>query len=129
MAAIAYLTLGLSGVLMVFHSGGGLSYLQLPAFGYIAGFLPAAWLCGRLAQRDDVNQLEHLMAIALLGVLTVQLCGGLNLVVGDWAGRWAEPLPQLLLSYGLLPLGGQILLCTVVAVISRLLRPLLAVNH
>ena len=62
-------------------------------------------------------------------MLTVQLCGGLNLVVGDWAGRWAEPLPQLLLSYGLLPLGGQILLCTAVAVISRLLRPLLAVNH
>ena len=73
MAAIAYLALGLSGVLMVFHSGGGLSYLQLPAFGYIAGFLPAAWLCGRLAQRDDVDQLENLMAIALLGVLTVQL--------------------------------------------------------
>jgi biotin transport system substrate-specific component len=129
MAAIAYLALGLSGVLMVFHSGGGLSYLQLPAFGYIAGFLPAAWLCGRLAQRDDVNQLEHLMAIALLGVMTVQLCGGLNLVVGHWAGRWAEPLPQLLLSYGLLPLGGQILLCAVVAVVSRLLRPLLTVNH
>ena len=81
MAAIAYLALGLSGVLMVFHSGGGLSYLQLPAFGYIAGFLPAAWLCGRLAQREDVDQLESLMAIALLGVLTVQLCGGLNLLV------------------------------------------------
>ena len=31
MAAIA-LALGLSGVLMVFHSGGGLSYLQLPAW-------------------------------------------------------------------------------------------------
>ena len=129
MAAIAYLALGLSGVLMVFHSGGGLSYLQLPAFGYIAGFLPAAWLCGRLAQRDDVDQLENLMAIALLGVLTVQLCGGLNLVVGHWAGRWADPLPQLLLSYGLLPLGGQILLCAVVAVVSRLLRQLLTVNH
>ena len=38
MAAIAHFALGLSGVLMVFHSGGGLSYLQLPAFGYIAGF-------------------------------------------------------------------------------------------
>ena len=118
-----------SALPMVFHSGGGLSYLQLPAFGYIAGFLPAAWLCGRLAQRDDVDQLENLMAIALLGVLTVQLCGGLNLVVGHWAGRWADPLPQLLLSYGLLPLGGQILLCAVVAVVSRLLRPLLTVNH
>jgi Uncharacterized conserved protein len=129
LAAIAYLALGLSGVLMVFHSGGGLSYLQLPAFGYIAGFLPAAWLCGRLAQRDEVDQLENLMAIALLGVLSVQLCGGLNLVVGHWAGRWADPLPQLLLSYGLLPLGGQILLCAVVAVVSRLLRPLLTVNH
>ena len=31
------------------------------------------------------------MAIALLGVLTVQLCGGLNLLVGHWAGRWSEP--------------------------------------
>ena len=38
------------------------------------------------------------MAIALLGVLTVQLCGGLNLV-GPLGWSLGDLLPQLLLSW------------------------------
>ncbi|MBI6546557.1 MAG: biotin transporter BioY [Cyanobacteria bacterium NC_groundwater_1444_Ag_S-0.65um_54_12] len=43
------LALGLSG-LPIFMEGGGLGYLGRPTFGYLLGFLPAAYFCGIWAQ-------------------------------------------------------------------------------
>jgi biotin transport system substrate-specific component len=128
LAAVAYVSLGLA-VLPVFQEGGGIAYLQQPSFGYLAGFIPAAWLCGRLAQQEGMGSLDRLAGAALLGLATIQLCGAANLVLGSLAKRWGESLPQLLLSYSLLPLPGQLLLCCVVALLARWLRPLLLVHR
>ncbi|NBP98338.1 MAG: biotin transporter BioY [Synechococcaceae bacterium WB6_3A_227] len=128
LAAVAYLSLGLS-VIPVFQEGGGLAYLQQPSFGYLAGFIPAAWLCGRLAKQSGMDSLERLTGTACLGVLTIQLCGLLNLGLGSLARRWGESLPQLLITYSLMPLPAQLLLCCVVGVMARFLRPLLLVNR
>jgi biotin transport system substrate-specific component len=59
LAAVAYLSLGMA-VLPVFQDGGGLAYLQQPSFGYLAGFIPAAWLCGRLSQQEGMGRLDRL---------------------------------------------------------------------
>jgi len=128
LAAVAYLSLGLS-VIPVFQEGGGLAYLQQPSFGYLAGFMPAAWLCGRLAQQSGMDRLERLTGITLLGVGTIQVCGLLNLALGSLAHRWSESLPQLALTYSLLPLPSQLLLCCFVGLLARILRPLLLVNR
>jgi hypothetical protein len=53
----------------------------------------------------------------------------INLALGSLAHRWGESLPQLAITYSLLPLPGQLLLCCVVAVLARLLRPLLLINR
>ena len=64
----AYLLLGLMGV-PVFASGGGLSYLIRPTFGYLMGFGAAgftmAWLCERTAAFGFVR----LFAVSLAGLL------------------------------------------------------------
>ena len=65
----------------------------------------------------------------MLGLVTIQMCGALNLVLGSLAGRWEPSLNQLLLTYSLLPLPGQLLLCCLVGVLARWLRPLLMVEH
>lgn len=44
---LVYVLLGLAG-LPVFASGGGLSYVLQPTFGYVLGLIPAAWVIGRL---------------------------------------------------------------------------------
>jgi biotin transport system substrate-specific component len=128
LAAVAYLSLGMA-VLPVFQDGGGLAYLQQPSFGYLAGFIPAAWLCGRLSQQEGMGRLDRLAGSAVLGLVTIQLCGLINLALGSLAHRWGESLPQLAITYSLLPLPGQLLLCCVVAVLARLLRPLLLINR
>ena len=79
MAAVGYLTLGLFS-LPVFHGGGGLNYVLEPGFGYLAGFVPAAWLTGRLAQQDDMDDLPRQSLCALAGLLSVVLRGLLIIV-------------------------------------------------
>ena len=55
LAAISYLTIGLF-YLPVFHGGGSIDYLLNPGFGYLLGFIPAAWLSGRISKRVGINK-------------------------------------------------------------------------
>ena len=124
LAGVAYISLGLFQ-LPVFQAGGGLNYLLDPGFGYIAGFLPAAWLSGRLARQPGMDNLLSLSGAAMLGLLVLQLCGLANLLLGGLVGRWSGALPQLLISYNFGPLLPQLLLCCGVAVLALPLRRLL----
>lgn len=127
LAGVAYISLGLFQ-LPVFHAGGGLAYLLDPGFGFLAGFLPAAWLTGRLGRQRGMNNLLSLCAAAVVGLLVLQLCGVANLLLGALLGRWGGALPQLLISYSLGPLLPQLLLCCAVAVLALPLRRLLLVE-
>ena len=126
-ASVAYLTIGLVD-LPVFHDGGGPGYLLNPGFGYLAGFVPAAWLCGRLSQQEGMNDLARLTLAAIAGLVMIQLCGLLNLLVGGLLGRWADPLPELLFSYGVGPLPSQLALCVAAALLALPLRRLLLIE-
>jgi|TARA_X000000368_G_scaffold348988_1_gene288893 biotin transport system substrate-specific component len=126
-ASVAYLTIGLVD-LPVFHDGGGPGYLLNPGFGYLAGFVPAAWLCGRLSQQEGMNDLARLTLAAIAGLVMIQICGLLNLLVGGLLGRWADPLPELLFSYGVGPLPSQLALCVAAALLALPLRRLLLIE-
>ena len=45
-----YLLIGLF-YLPVFHGGGSVGYILTHEFGYLLGFIPAAWICGFLANK------------------------------------------------------------------------------
>ena len=124
MAAVGYLTLGLFS-LPVFHGGGGLSYMLEPGFGYLAGFVPAAWLTGRLAQQDGMDDLPRQALSAFAGLLVLQICGVLNLAIGAVLGRWTLSFLELLMQFSIGPLPPQMLLCIGAALLSVVLRRLL----
>lgn len=127
LAAVAYLSIGLFQ-LPVFHGGGGLRYLLDPGFGYLAGFVPAAWLCGRLSRQNGMDDPLTLAGTAMIGVVVVQICGGLNLIFGSLAGRWDPGLLSLLVTYTVVPLLPQLLLCCAVGVLALPLRRLLLMS-
>jgi biotin transport system substrate-specific component len=127
LAGVAYISLGLFQ-LPVFQAGGGLGYVLDPGFGYIAGFLPAAWLSGRLARQPGMDNLLSLAGAAVMGLLVLQLCGLTNLLLGGLVGRWHGLLPQLLVSYSFGPLIPQLLLCCAVALLALPLRRLLLIE-
>ena len=126
LAAVAYLSIGLFQ-LPVFHEGGGTGYLLDPGFGYLAGFVPAAWITGRLARQQGMNDPLTLTAAAAVGLVVLHLCGMVNLLLGSLAGRWGTKVLPLLLSYSLAILP-QLLVCCAVGVVAWLMRQLLLVE-
>lgn len=64
-AVATYILLGLSGV-PVFAFGGGLAYILSPTFGYLLGFLVAAFVAGRLARQAKNLYSRVLVSLAVL---------------------------------------------------------------
>lgn len=126
LAAVAYLSVGLFQ-LPVFQEGGGLGYLLEPGFGYLAGFLPAAWITGRLSRQSGMDDPLALTAAAAAGLLVLQFCGLVNLLLGAAAGRWGTALLPMLVGYGL-ALVPQLLLCCVAGLLAWPLRRILLVQ-
>ncbi len=120
LAQIAYLVLGLAGC-QVFSQGGGLGYWQEPTFGYLLGFIPAAWVCGYLAFRKPPS-LENLAISSLAGLAIVHLLGLIYLLGLFLARQLSEPLLQAMWHYSVQSLPGQLVMVCVVAVVARLLR-------
>lgn len=101
-AVAAYLVEGLLGMPVFAGGAAGPAHLAGPTAGYLAGFLPAAWVAGRLAERGWDRTPASAAAAMLLGSAVIFSCGLLNL---------ARFLPAgALLGAGLLPfLPGDIL--------------------
>lgn len=126
-AAVAYMTIGLVD-LPVFHDGGGLRYVLTPGFGFLAGFIPAAWLCGRLGQQHGMNSLPRLTLTAMAGLIVLQISGATSLLAGAILGLWSDPVLSLLYRYTLGPLPSQLALCTAVGLLALAFRRLLFIK-
>ena len=125
MAAVGYLTLGLFS-LPVFHGGSGLSYVLEPDRLFWGS--SAAWLTGRLAQQDGMDDLPRRSLCALAGLLVLQICGVLNLALGAVLGRWTLGVLELLMQFSIGPLPAQMLLCIGAGLLSVVLRRLLIIE-
>ena len=88
LSQLFYLLLGLVG-LPVFTAGGGLQTVLHPTFGYIVGFVAAAWVAGRFMEfRGTRRFVDYLMA-CLLGLCCIYGLGvsGLYLNLNFVAGK------------------------------------------
>jgi len=123
---MAYLLLGLLW-LNIFSQGGGLDYVYRPGFGYLLGFVPGAWVCGNLAFRVPVR-LESLAFSGGCGLLVIHGVGMGYLAIAHSA-QWLRPplasLPEMIFTYSLQPLPGQLVILCAVTVISFVVRNLL----
>lgn len=131
LAQIAYVTLGLLPIqllgLPIFTQGGGIGYVQEPSFGYIVGFVPAAWVCGSLAFKER-PKLETLAYSSLWGLGIIHGCGLLYLAIaslGGWLNQVSFPAWMEIWAFSLAPLPGQLIMVCAVSVLAYLLRRLL----
>lgn len=120
-----YILMGLFG-LPVFAEGGGLAYILKPSFGYIIGFMAAAYVTGRLVSKSADPGYAQLLAANLAGLGIVYLFGMLyyylmsTFYLGNPIGLW----PLFLYGF-LLAVPGDIALCVLAAVLGRRLLPTL----
>lgn len=89
-----YLTAGLIGIPWFSH-GGGINYIFSPTFGYIIGFVAAAYTVGKLAELMKEKKILNVIGAMLGGELVIYFFGLL------WLTKF---LPwQTVLSTGLYP--------------------------
>jgi biotin transport system substrate-specific component len=69
-----------------------------------------------------------LTAAAALGLMVLQFCGLMNLLLGAAAGRWDTALMPMLVGYGL-ALIPQLLLCCAAGLVAWILRRILLVQR
>lgn len=122
-SALVYMLLGLLGF-PVFTAGGGLAYVLKPSFGYIIGFIPGAFIAGKLSEKVVKSQYLRVFFASFIGLLVIYAFGMfyywllsifyLHISVGFW---------PLLLNFFIVFLPGDTVLCFVGALLSVRLRP------
>lgn len=120
---IAYIFLGLT-LLPIFSQGGGFGYLKEPSFGYLLGFIPGAWVCGKLAYRAS-PKLELLAFSCLNGLLAIHLVGLSYLILSKIFTVFSSgsfPILWAIKTYSISPLPGQMAVVCAVTVLAYLLR-------
>ncbi len=109
-AQVIYVITGLVGF-PIFAEGGGLHYILKPSFGYLLGFIFAAWTAGAITQNRR-SFLKHAIA-ALLSLFAIYLPGiiwlfiALNHFIGQ-PTTWS-----VVLTLGISPLPKDLLLLPV----------------
>lgn len=74
LSQIIYVVLGLMGI-PVFTSGGGISYIFKPTFGYLIGYIVAAYVIGKIAEKVEKPSYVRLFTASLVGIIIVYAIG------------------------------------------------------
>tara|TARA_Y100001968_G_scaffold195106_1_gene178988 strand:+ start:85 stop:636 length:552 start_codon:yes stop_codon:yes gene_type:complete len=122
--AISYLIIGLF-YLPVFYGGGSVGYILTHEFGYLLGFIPAAWTCGFLAQKNIKPNLINYSIYTFISLCILHMIGIMYLLTGKIFGNWIESLSDLVLINTLMPFPNQLLLCFPISLLSLMLKRLL----
>tara|TARA_Y100001968_G_scaffold294222_1_gene300644 strand:- start:3266 stop:3838 length:573 start_codon:yes stop_codon:yes gene_type:complete len=123
-SAISYLIIGLF-YLPVFHGGGSVGYILTNEFGYLLGFIPAAWTCGFLAKRNSKANLINYSIYTFISLCILHFIGITYMVFGTIFGFWLDSLSHLIIINTFLPFPNQLLLCLSICPLSLLLKRIL----
>ena len=74
MSQFLYLTIGLIG-LPIFAQGGGPGYVIQPSFGFLMGFIPGAYVIGKIVEKEPVLKIPRVLIALLLGQAAIYLIG------------------------------------------------------
>lgn len=74
LSQLLYVGIGLIGV-PVFASGGGPEYILKPTFGYLIGFVVAAYVIGFIVEKSQDPSLKHFIFANVIGLIIVYFLG------------------------------------------------------
>lgn len=118
-----YILLGLVG-LPVFAEGGGFWYILKPSFGYLLGFMLAAYVTGRLVERRKKLSTGWVMAVNFLGLFIVYAVGMIYYyVICNYVIDTPLAVGPLFLYCFVLAVPGDICLCILAAILTVRVKP------
>ncbi len=126
-SAISYLLIGLF-YLPIFHGGGSIGYILTHEFGYLLGFIPAAWTCGYLSKRTKNKNLISYSFYTFLSLCIIHMIGIFYLILGNFFGNWIDNLVDLILINTIIPFPSQLLLCLAISMVSIFVNRILIIK-
>lgn len=119
-----YILLGLVG-LPVFAEGGGFWYILKPSFGYLLGFMLAAYVTGKMVERKKKLLTRWVIAVNFLGLFIVYAAGMIYYyVICNYVIDTPIALGPLFLYCFVLAVPGDICLCILAAILTVRVRPI-----
>ncbi|HEX6593786.1 MAG TPA: biotin transporter BioY [Bacillota bacterium] len=117
-----YLAMGLIGV-PIFTEGGGPMYIFKPTFGYLIGFMIAAFVIGKIIEKQPKPQRRHFYIAHFIGLFIVYLFGVTHLYVSLnlWLGI-PTSMSHVFLYGFILAVPGDIVLCIVASSLASRLH-------
>jgi len=126
MSQLIYLLIGLLGP-PVFAYGGGPGYVLQPTFGYVMGFIPGAYILGKLTERKQKISRPFLILAILSCILTIYALGTTYLCLNIKFIQHKEISLFLAFKIGFLaPLPADLLKLSVVVAVGQGLREKMA---
>ena len=123
MSVGVYILLGLIG-LPVFAEGGGFWYILQPSFGYLLGFMLAAYVTGRMVERRARLSTGWVIAVNFLGLFIVYAAGMIYYyVICNYVIDTPIALGPLFLYCFVLAVPGDICLCVLAAILTVRVKP------
>ena len=123
MSVGVYIRLGLIG-LPIFAEGGGFWYILKPSFGYLLGFMLAAYVTGRMVERRARLSTGWVVAVNFLGLFIVYAAGMIYYyVICNYVIDTPIALGPLFLYCFVLAVPGDICLCVLAAILTVRVKP------
>ncbi len=123
----AYVLLGLAG-LPIFALGGGPQYILQPSFGYLLGFVLAAYISGRICGNKRLTFWRALVA-ALAGTIAVYAIGVPYLYLMKTFLAQPVPFTMILKAGALVFLPADLIKAIVVALVAPPVKAALDARH
>lgn len=117
-----YLLVGLLGI-PVFAAGGGLSYLIRPTFGFLLGFVFAAFVTGILGTNRKRSGVKWNLFAAFWGMMSYYFCGVVYFyVISNYVISMPVTWKVVIVNCFLITVAEDIVLCILAAVMAKRLR-------
>lgn len=123
MSVGVYILLGLVG-LPIFAEGGGFWYILKPSFGYLLGFMLAAYVTGRMVERKQKLLTGWVIVVNFLGLFIVYAAGMVYYyIICNYVIDTPIALGPLFLYCFVLAVPGDICLCILAAILTVRVKP------
>ena len=116
-----YVLLGLLGI-PIFAAGGGIGYIFRPSFGYLLGFIAAAFVTGSICEKRACNYRNYFLACLAGFVVTYGIGILYKYFILNYYADTPATLAVVLLSCFPLDMPGDFVLCMVAAGVGVTLR-------
>lgn len=128
LSVVGYILLGLVGI-PVFTNGGGIGYVLQPTFGFMLGYVLAAFIIGSISSSGKATVLRFTMAGA--GGLAAVYAIGLAyyLLISKLYLQIEAEIMTILVNCFFLPLPKDIISAVLAAILAKRLLPLVNTTH